>query len=194
MAEIARGGEERRPAIFVAAIARERRRVAPAPRRSRRGPASSSAKREGPQIVGAVLALAEPRADDRRRRPRDGRAPSASRHWRSRRRACAATPSSAASRRLERRPAADRVDEALVFRSCSSRRSRRPRLRPPSQRSRQQAAGQRAIGEQAHAVLEAERAHLARRAPVEQRERHLVGDDRECRASPAGADGRCRNW
>ncbi len=43
---------------------------------------------------------------------------------------------------------------------------------------RHQPAGQRAVGQQPDAVLQAERAHLVRRAAVQQREADLVGEDR----------------
>ena len=66
MAEVARGGEKGRPAIFVAAIAGDALRRRPSAASISRAVLVVEGEREEPQIVGAVLALAEPGADDDR--------------------------------------------------------------------------------------------------------------------------------
>ena len=193
MAQIARGGEKRRPC----GIRRRNRRRAGswrrAPRRS--GPiVVVQREREDRQIVIRMVSLAEPRADDHRRdgrmieRParrdvgdRDAVLRSRSRRARARIVWNAPQPPAASTKRLY----------FILLQSAISSLAGSGR---PSQRSDMKAAGERAIGEQPHAVLEAEGAHLPRRAAVEERKAHLVADDRECRASPARAGAPCRNW
>src|SRR5208337_2191829 len=53
----------------------------------------------------------------------------------------------------------------------------RARLGLPEPSLRDQPARERSVGEQANAVLKAERTHLTRRATIEQRERDLIGND-----------------
>ncbi len=79
--------------------------------------------------------------------------------------------------RLQRRPAADSVDEAFVLHLAPVADLAMRRLRASEPPLRQEAAGDRPIGEQAQAILEAEGAHLSSRAAVEQRKANLVGDD-----------------
>src|SRR5208282_1403263 len=51
------------------------------------------------------------------------------------------------------------------------------RLRSAKPALGHEAAGKRAIGQQPNAILEAEGAHVPRRATIEEREAHLIADD-----------------
>ena len=174
MAEIAGCREERRFPVLIAAIAWHRLCC-----RQRLLDAChvGGIEREFEQalIVGAMLALAEPRADDHggdcrllhdpaRGDVRDRNAVLAGNHVQGRKQG------------LQDGPAADDIDEALVLRLAPIRDLGWLGSAVPS--VGEEAACKRAIGEQPDAVLEAERAHRTCGAPVEQRERDLVGDDR----------------
>ena len=78
---------------------------------------------------------------------------------------------------LEDAPAADRIDEALVFHRAPLVERVRGGFGPAQPFLGQQAAGQRAIGEQLDALSRAERRHLFAGAAVEQRVADLVGGD-----------------
>ena len=175
MAEVARGGEKRGFAIFVAAIAGQRsglgeRFVDERP--------ILRVEREGKdlKVVVRMPPFAEPRADDhrgdRRLFERPARRDVGDRN--------AFAPRDAVERRknrLQGRPAAGGVDEALVLHLAPVVDLVARRLRAPKPSLGEKASGERSVGEQAHAVFEAKRAHLARRPAVEKRKADLVGDD-----------------
>src|SRR6266478_9894709 len=72
-------------------------------------------------------------------------------------------------------PAADRVDEALVLRLAPVGNLRRlGSIDPPIA---EEAAGEHAVGQEPHAGLAADFRHAPRGSTIEQRERHLVRDD-----------------
>ena len=178
VAEVAGGGEEGRPAVFLAAIAGD---AAAGPTRPGRCVSRSSVvegEGEEREIGGAVLALAEARADDdggdggllqhpARRDIGDGDA-MPPRHR-----------SSAASTRCRAVPAADLLDEAAVFHLAPVGDVGGGGLGLAEPLLVEQPAGQRAVGEELHAVLEADGAHLFRGAPVEHGEADLVRSDRD---------------
>ena len=80
---------------------------------------------------------------------------------------------------LQRVPAAGRLDEAPVLHLAPVGDLAVAGFGPPEPALAHQPAGERPVGEQAHAVGETEGAHLAGRAAVEEREADLVGDDRD---------------
>ena len=123
-----------------------------------------------------MVSLAEPRADDHRRDGRMIERP-ARRHIGDRDAVLLRDRVERAEDRLECAPAAGGVDEALVFHLAPVGDLIARRLRPAEPALGHQAAGERAVGEQPNAVLEAEGAHLARRAAIEEREAHLIADD-----------------
>ena len=137
---------------------------------------ASSAKREQTQIVGPVLALAGPGADDHRGHRRLLEHPARgdvgdrdavpARHLGQRR-----------EHALQHRPAADGVDEALVLHLAPVADLRCRRLGRAEPAVGEEAAGERAVGQQADPVLPAEVAHLLAGTAVEQREADLVGRD-----------------
>ena len=193
MREVARGGQERRLAVFVAAVAGDRRR--PRERRVDRR-AVFGVEREAKMARGCCRGGRARRAARRRSPPRrpDDRAPSASRRWRSPTPCFLAIPSSAAriACKASQPPAASTKRRYFIL--LQSAISPSPGSGRPSQRSLIRPAGERAVGEQTHAVGEAERAHLARGAAVEQREADLVGDDRNAVPDQHMRDAPCRSW
>ena len=176
--QVAGRGEEGRLAVFVAAIAR--RRAGEREGRLQRGAILLvEDEREEPGIVGAVLALAEAGADDRRG---DGRLVEhpARGNIGQRRAVLRRGAVERGQNALEDGPSADGIDETLVLHPAPiGEIGRLGRAKPAA---RQEAAGQRAIGEQADGVGAAERAHHAGRAAVEHREGDLVRDDRDALA------------
>ena len=78
---------------------------------------------------------------------------------------------------LQHAPAADRIDEALVLHLAPVGDGGRRRLGRAQPFVGEQPAGKRAVGQQLHAVSEAERAHLLAGAAIEQGEADLVGGD-----------------
>ena len=93
---------------------------------------------------------------------------------------------------LEGLPAAGSVDEALVFGAAPVGDVGRLGLAKPF--VGEEAAAQRAVGEQLHALVAAERGKLAGGAAVDQREGHLVGGERHAVGQRQRADARRRNW
>ena len=139
-------------------------------------------EREGEeaQIVGPVLALAEPGADDHGGDRRLLAAPSASRRWRARRRARLAMAAAAPRMPCSTAQPPTASMKRLYFSLLQS-----PIVAgsgAPSQRSDRKPPHERAIGEQPDAVAEAEVAHVLGGPAVEQREAHLVGRDRHAAA------------
>ena len=175
VAEVARGGEEGRPAILVAAVAGNAGGL-------REGGVDArtillvEGEGEQAQIVGPVLALAEPRADDHggdRRLLQDP----AGRDVGDRDAVAAGHLGQRGQDGLQHGPAADRVDEALVLHLAPVADRGGLGLADPA--VAEEAAGQRAVGEEPDPALEAEPAHLLAGAPVQEREADLVGHDRK---------------
>ena len=79
--------------------------------------------------------------------------------------------------RLQRRPAADGIDEALVFHLAPVGDVAITGFGRPQIARRQEPAGQGAIGQQAHAAAEAQVRHVAGGAAIKQGEADLVGGD-----------------
>ena len=79
---------------------------------------------------------------------------------------------------LKPRPSAGRSDEAAVLHPRPGAGLFPVRLGLAEPAFGEPSAGHGAVGQQLHAGLEAQRRHRARRARVEQGERHLIGDDR----------------
>jgi hypothetical protein len=126
------------------------------------------------EVVAAMLALAESRADDHRgdrillEHPARGDVGDRD----------AVLDGNGLCRRedpLEHPPAADRVDEALVLRLAPV--GNVGRLRSIDPPIAEEAAGQHAVGQELHAGLTADLRHAPGRPTVEQRKRHLVRDD-----------------
>ena len=123
MAEVAGRGQERRAAVFVAAIAGDRLRRGER-RVDQRAVLVVEGEGEDAEIVGAVLALAEPRADDDGGDRRLLEHP-ARRDIGDRDAMLAAQPAETASRMLLKHvPAADLHRRSACISSCSSRRCR----------------------------------------------------------------------
>ncbi len=190
MAEVAGGGEIGRPAILVAAVAGDRRH-----RRESLGEARAilrvERKAEDFEVVGTMLALAQAGADDRRRDGVVFEHP-AGRDVGDRDAVPVGDLPGRAEQALEGRPAAGDVDEALVLAAAPVRRRRRLLLAEPA--VGQEAAAERAIDQQLHALLFAQRREVAGRPTVDERERDLVGERVECRRRARRADAPRRNW
>ena len=164
MAQIAGCREERRFPVLIAAIARHGlcccERLLDACHVG-----SIELEFEQALIVGAMLALAEPRADDHggdRRLLHDP----ARGDVRDRDTVLSGNRAQCLKQGLQDRPAANDIDEALVLRLAPIRDLGWFGSAVPF--FGKEAACKRAIGEQPDAVLEAERAHGTRGAPVEQ--------------------------
>ena len=131
---------------------------------------------EQAQIVGPVLALAQPRADDDggdRRLLQDP----AARDVGDRDAVAVRHLGERSQDGLQHGPAADRVDEALVLHLAPVADRGGLGLADPA--VAEEAAGQRAVGQEPDPALQAEPAHLLAGAPVQEREADLVGHDRE---------------
>ena len=175
VAEVAGRGEEGRPAVLVAAVAGDAGGL-------REGGVDARTillvEREGEQaqIVGPVLALAQPRADDDggdRRLLQDP----AGRDIGDRDAVAARHLGQRGQHGLQHGPAADGVDEAPVLHLAPVADRGGLGLADPA--VAEEAAGQRAVGEQPDPALQAEPAHLLAGAPIQQREADLVGHDRK---------------
>ena len=194
MAEIAGGGEEGRPAVFVAAIAGDalrggQRRV------DHRAVGGVEGEGEEPEIVGAVLALAEPGADDDRADRRLLEHPAGGDVRRSTRRASRATSASARSSpcRTSQPPIAS--TKRLYFILLQSAISSGAGSGRPSQRLGEEAAGERAVGEQLDALRRGRRrvmSSAARRSSSE-KQTWLVAIGMPSFDEQRAGD-RCRNW
>jgi hypothetical protein len=175
VAEIARSGKEGWPAILVAAVTGN----AGGPRE--RGVDAGTVvivegEGEQAQIVGAMLAFAEPRTDDHRGDRRLLEDP-AGRDVGDRDAVPAGHLGQGGQDRLQHGPAADRIDEALVLHLAPV--ADRVRLRPTEPAIAEEPAGEGAIGQEPDSALEAEPAHLLAGTAVQQRETDLVGHDRK---------------
>ena len=175
MAQVARGRQERRCPVLVAAVARNRRE---------RGDGclelgvilGRELKGAQPRVVLDVRALAQPRADDHRRHAPllhdEARGHVGERH--------AVTIGHRPCRTqhaLQRRPAAGRADEAPVLHLRPGARAFPVGLVLPQPRVAEPAAAHRAVGEQAHAVFGAHGGEPAGGAAVDERAAHLVRHD-----------------
>ncbi len=127
-------------------------------------------------VVGPVLALAEARADDRRRDRRLFEHPARRDIGDRDARACLATASSATRMLCSTAQPPIASMKRLYFILLQSAIAAGSGRAEPARG--QEAAGERAVGEEADAVLEAEGAHVFGGAPVEERERDLVRGDR----------------
>ena len=167
MAQVARGGEKRRLSVFVAAIAAERSRAA---ERFVDERSILSVEREGEdlEVVVRMPPLAESRADDHRGDRRVFERP-ARRDIGDRN---AFAPRDAVERcknRLQGGPAPGDVNEALVLHLAPVVDLVGRRFRAPKPSLCEKASGKRPVGEEAHPVFKAKRAHLACRPAVEKR-------------------------
>src|SRR5215207_2933592 len=173
MREVAGSSQERRPAVFVAAVPAMRSR----PREGLRetGPVLVvESEGENARIVGAVLALAKPCADDHS--GNGGLVEHEScRHVGKRYAVLAGDRGKRGEDSLEHAPSANGVDEALVLHAAPI--AEVGRLGPRQPALREQAAGQRAVGKQTNAAREAEIAHCTGSAPIEHGKGDLVRDD-----------------
>ena len=178
-AEVARGGEERGLPIFIAAVAGQRLRlrqrlvdslvIVCVERKGKNTCRLSSVCRRSPSRAPTMTAATAGCSSAQRVADIGDRDPMTS--WR---RGRAPTKSPAAP---SQPPAAS--TKRWYFILLQSAISPLAGSWPPEPALAHQPAGERPIGEQAHAVGKTEGAHLARRAAVEERESDLVGDDRD---------------
>ena len=180
MTEVAGGGEVRRPAVLVAAVAAdggERRRCL----REARAVLVVENQREDPRVVLEVRPLPEPCADDdrsHRRLVEDGTAGDV-RHGDP---MLPRDGSDGPGEELERVPSRRRLDEAVVLHLRPGGElglRRRGPVQPPLG---EESPGERPVGQQLDSVLGAESRHPPRCASIEEREDGLVRDE----ANPAG--------
>ena len=194
MLKIARGGEERRAGGIRRRNRREWRRV--------RASASSIAARssrieregEGGEVVVAMVALAEPRADDHRGDGGMVERPSASRHWRATTPCLRAISSSAAEHawNASQPPAASMKRRYFILlQSAISLAGFGPAEPALARQSRRRACRRRA-GARRVARQNALISPAARRSSSE-KQTWLV-DDRDAVLDQHVADARCRNW
>ena len=137
-------------------------------------------KAEHARVAAAVLAFTQARADDGSAHGRLLEHP-AKRDRGNRHPVFAGNRIGGLQNRLEGMPATNGLDEAVVLGLAPVGNGGRLALAQPA--LAQKAAGQRAIGQQLDAFGLAQLAHAPGRAPVEQRERHLVGCNRDAVAA-----------
>ena len=95
---------------------------------------------------------------------------------------------------LEQRPAAPGIDHLLVFAQRGRVQLGSAGLGAPEIFFGQQAAENRAVGQQSDAVLAAPRRHAPVGTPIDERILHLVRDDRDAVFGDDPRAARCRNW